>query len=261
MTYLHIDKVYGNYPNFSTKPLHAVLNNGNRVYIKVFQNIQGNRALANEYICYKLCKILDLPIPEAGIAFLDEKTENLCNETVYNEENYGFCFFSKRIDKATVVNQAIVPKIVNKEIIYRIILFDHLVYNKDRNKGNLLVTSGKKPTLYLIDHTHVFKNECIWDNNCFLQGMNNQDYLDKDINEANKWIYNCFWDHLAKDENVLLRNSQNFKSKINGAVFDEILNELPTSWEVSEKDAASLKEYLLYRLEHLDQMCKIIVGR
>lgn len=261
MTYLHIDKVYNNYPSFSTEPLDACLSIGDRVFVKSFNNIQGNRVLVNEYICYKLCKILDLPIPEAGIALIDNKTECLCNEAIYSDENYGYCFFSKRIDKTTVINPAIIPRIVNKEIFYRMILFDHLVYNKDRNKGNLLVTIGKKSIIYLIDHTHVFKNECIWDKNCFERGILDKDFRDDSIIKANAWMYSCFWDHLHKDIDILLQNSESFKSRINYEILDKIVKEIPSSWDVSEEDANSLKEYLMYRLEHLDQMCKIIVGR
>ena len=75
LEYLHVDKVLGKVGNGCTEPLNAILSSGQRVIIKPFNNIQGNLVLVNEYISYRLCKKLDLPIPEAGIAIIDNKTE------------------------------------------------------------------------------------------------------------------------------------------------------------------------------------------
>jgi hypothetical protein len=261
LDYLHVNKVYGSYPDFSTEPLDALLNTGNRVYVKTYNNIQGNRVLVNEYICYRLSKILDLPIPEAGIAIIDRDTEHLCDEDVFSPENYGHCFFSTRINKATVINSAIIPQISNKEDFYKIILFDHLIYNKDRNKGNLLVTSDSTVRLYIIDHTHVFKNACIWDKICFQQGMSVDDYLDRQIIEYNSLIYGYFWEHLPKNLDILLSHSTDFKNRLNLSVLEDVIKDLPDSWDVSCEDITSLLEYLSYRLEKLDHICNIIVGR
>lgn len=68
--------------------------------------------------------------------------------------------------------------ISNKETYEEIILFDQLIYNKDRNKGNLFISTGKgAKLLYAIDHTHVFKNATIWDSICFRQGISDNDYI------------------------------------------------------------------------------------
>lgn len=204
---------------------------------------------------------LDIPIPEAGIALIDDKTECLSDPPIFSTDNYGYCFFSKRINKVTVINPTIIPHIINKEEFYKVILFDHLVYNKDRNKGNLLVTVGNTPKLYVIDHTHVFKNATIWDRYCFQQGIAANDFNDRDILEANMLLYSYFGECLIIDPQVLLQKSNDFKSKINQAILAQILSELPQDWEPPKEDINALTEYLLYRLEHLDDICNVIIRK
>lgn len=253
--------VRSNLPDSSTEPLVACLDSGDWAIVKPFGNIQGNLVLVNEYICYRLCCELAIPIPEAGVAIIDDKTESLTDPPLFTNINYGCCFFSKRIDKATIIIPSIVPHITNKEDFYKIILFDHLVYNKDRNKGNLLVTTGKIPKLYAIDHTHVFKNETIWDRYCFKQGIEENDYNDINILEMNRLIYQYFWECLNKNQEILLQCSKDFKNKINHIVIGQIIDELPNSWVPSKENTEALIEYLIYRLEHLDEICKMIIRK
>lgn len=261
LEYLHVDNILGKVGNGCTDPLDACLSSRERAIIKPYNNMQGNLVLVNEYICYRICKKLDIPIPEAGIAVVDDNTVYSCDDLILSEDNYGYCFYSRRIDKVAVVNRAIIPRISNVHDFYKIILFDHLVYNKDRNKGNLLVTSGKSIDLYAIDHTHVFKNETIWDSKCLQRGMVGCDYKDRDIIESNQWIYNLFWEYLKKDKAILLQLAHEFKSKIQCIDLEMFINELPDAWQIPEQEAIALKEYLIYRLDHIEEMCSLISGR
>lgn len=260
LEYAHVSKLLCVIQNGCTEPIDAMLDSGERVIVKPFNNIQGNLVLVNEYICYKICTELEIPAPEAGIALIDEKTECLCDEVIITSNNYGCCFYSKRIDKATIINPAIIPRILNKEDFYKILLFDHFVYNKDRNRGNLIVTMGKNIRMYAIDHTHVFKNECIWDKNCLNMGIELSDYNDDNIIVSNKEIYNFFWEHLNKDEEILLNIANAFKDKIDYNKLEEFISELPLQWRIPDEDINALKNYLMYRLEHLDNICNMIVG-
>ena len=261
--YPHVCKIFGKIPNGCTEPLDACLESGDRVIVKPINNIQGNLALVNEYICYKLCSKLEMPIPDAGITIIDNKTDIVNDEGIITVDNYGYGFYSKRIDKATIINRNIIPRITNKEDFYKIILFDHLVYNTDRNRGNILVTLGKNSKMYMIDHTHVFKNGCIWDRYCFDQGIDLEDFNDRDIIESNnnQYMYSLFWEHLNQDESVLFNLSETFKSKITSSDLNLFMSELPQEWGLSRENSDALIEYLLYRLAHIDDMCRIIAGR
>jgi hypothetical protein len=261
LEYVHVKKVFKLIENGCTEPLDAELDSGERVILKTNNNIQGNLTLVNEYVCYCLCKELGIPIPDAGIGIVDENTESDVDSQIFSKDNYGCGFYSKRIDKATVLNEYIVPKIINKEEFYKIVLFDHFVYNKDRNRGNLLVSISKEVRMFAIDHSHVFKNECIWDKNCFDRGIRDCDYNDRLIIESNQLLYGYFWANLRKDKDILLGNAIEFKNKVTLNKIEGILKEIPSQWRIPDRDIISLKEYLLYRLEHLEDMCSIIVER
>lgn len=258
LEHLYVDKVLGKVGNGITEPLDAQLSSGERAIIKLFNNSQGNLVLVNEYISYRMCSQLEIPIPEAGIGIINENTE-LCIDNLVSSENYGYCFFSKRIDKVTIINRGIIPRITNKDDFYKIILFDHLVYNKDRNRGNLLVTSGKDIKLYAIDHSHVFKNQTIWDKNCLQTGMKSDDFKDLDIIQSNEEIYNCFWEYFNKDSEILFRMANEFKTKLGYMDLDIFLSELPEQWQIPDEDAQALKNYLVYRLNHIEEICKLII--
>lgn len=260
MQFLHVDKIKRHMGNGCTEPLLAVLSNGEKqlhAVIKTQDNIQGSLTLLNELVCYKISYALNILMPESGIAFIDNDTQ--VKEGLITDEDIGACFYSKYIDKTTILNEAIVDLISNKAIYEDIILFDHLVYNKDRNRGNLLITTGKaEKLLYAIDHSHVFKNETIWDGICLEQGIACNDYLDKDIVKSNEYLYGIFNRNKNISMNSLLEASKKFKKVITKDFLDEIMGDIPKSWVISYDDLKVLKKYLLYRKENINEMCEMI---
>jgi len=260
LRYPHVDKVYSVIENGATEPLDALLGK-DRAIVKTFNNIQGNLTLINEYICYRLCVQLSIPIPVAGIAYIDEQTIDESPQKIITPEKFGPCFYSKRINKAAILISSIIDYIINKEDINKIVLFDHLVYNKDRNKGNILIETGKTISMYAIDHSHVFKNECIWDRWCFERGMRNRDYNDTDIIDSNRDVYDLFWQNKSRDREILLNLTDVFKKRISYNLLDEIISELPIEWEISKENLTALKDYIMYRLEHLNDIVDIIIRR
>lgn len=86
-----------------------------------------NLTLINEYICYELAKYFKLPIPNAGIGYISDKTI-LSADDLLNDDNYGPCFYSERIDKATKANSNIIKYLSNSNEFLKVLLFDHIVY-------------------------------------------------------------------------------------------------------------------------------------
>ncbi len=56
----------------------------------------------------------------------------------------------------------------------------------------------------------------------------------------------------------LLEISKEYKEKINEEKLREIICRVPREWNLSSDDGEMLIKYLLYRLDKLDDMCKII---
>lgn len=255
----HVDKIIKEMENGCTKPYEAKISkeNGDQFYaiIKFKNNEQGVLTVINEIISYYLALSLEIVMPQSGVALVDELTD--FGEFNIDNSNFGCCFYSKEIEKATVLNKNIMKFISNDDSYEKIILFDHIVYNKDRNKGNLLISSGKgDKILYVIDHTHVFKNQAIWDKYCLQQGMNENDYNDTEILDYNEYDY--FFDCKIITYNSLLDIAQHFKKIINENLLDEIFTKIPSDWFISSKDLMVLKKYLIYRSSKLDDICLLI---
>ena len=244
--------------NGCTEPIDCFLDNGMRAIVKTYNNIQSNIVLVNELICYELAVYLKLPMPRSGVCLMDNQV--IDDNKILDKLKYGKGFYSERIDKATVLTgSAMLGLVHNKEDIQQCILFDHLIYNKDRNPGNLLIsTRTEKVRMYMIDHTHVFNKQTLWDRAQLELCMLDQDYQDTEIIERNREIYNIFFNTINMPIENLLLISEEFRSKIDRYLLESIISKVPEEWELTDSDGYALIEYLLYRLKHLDDMCHLI---
>lgn len=249
-----------------THPCVARMDNGDlfTAFIKLKDNPEGPRCLVNELVSYRLAKGLGVLMPESGVAMVDEEgTVDNSGEGILKKTSYGMCFYSSQIANAVTLRSSIMRFVDNKHMYERIVLFDHLVYNTDRNIGNLLVKSSRKheKLLYAIDHTHVFKNQALWDACCLERGISEDDFLSEDIIESNESVYNCFAQDRSITASSLLAVASDFKAVFNEEFVDDALKDIPEEWMLGDADLVALKKYLLYRVDHLDDMCKMIVRK
>lgn len=252
-------EVEGLITNGVTRPLRCILDNGKRAVVKVFNNEHGNLTLVNEYICYQLAKVLDIPMPLSGVCICDDETVDTYHEL--SVENMGCGFFSTYIEKNTILKPGIMRHVLNIDIFYKVVIFDHLIYNKDRNIANLLVEYSKRGIkITVIDHTHVFKNETIWDANCFEIGMSENDYLDEEIMRSNDDMYKMFTQAMTVEYGKLVEIAEEVQYVLTDETINEAVVSVPNEWGISEKDLLALKDYLIYRKGHLREMCDVIYG-
>lgn len=59
----------------STEPKFAILDDGTQVVTKLYNGPEGNLVLFNEYLCYRLAILVDIPMPRAGVCILDSSSE------------------------------------------------------------------------------------------------------------------------------------------------------------------------------------------
>ena len=76
----------------STEPKFAILEDGTQAITKLYNGPEGNLVLFNEYLCYRLAILLDIPMPRSGICILDSSSEIL-DENLADLHNYGKAFF------------------------------------------------------------------------------------------------------------------------------------------------------------------------
>ena len=241
-------------PIGSTSPF--ILNCGSEAYVaKVYDEELENKHLINEFVCYKLALLMDIPIPKAMLIRIDtsmiESVPDLRNRKVKSNLLYG----SKLIEPAQPnITPPLLEKITNIEDIPSIILFDQIIYNNDRsqNDGNLII-NYKAKKIYALDHSHVFKDGLIW----------NQHTLDV-INSEEKYLIDNFHGKYYK---MLLRYVNGhepfgkIKKRLSLITEDDIsliIDSIPLEWEIVKEDAAALKRFLIHRITNVDEIFRQI---
>ena len=257
--YKHIKMVQHNIGNGITEPKLAMTDDNTPVVIKTYNGPEGSLVLFNEYFCYRLAILLDIPMPISGICLIDQNT--LIYNNCITSSHYGHGFYSTYLNKSVTLVDTIIPLIRNKEIFYRVLLFDHIIFNTDRNPGNLLVQYYKNNiTLQVIDHSHVFINQAIWDAPCLKRAIAERDYFSTNVIENNKILYYMFFRNMSIREENFRDIKVIFHSKITDELLHGIISDIPQEWLPPDRDINALVEYILYRVEHIDEICTTILS-
>lgn len=261
MEIAHIDEIKNEVGNGCTEPIFCSLHDGRDVIFKSYNNPEGRKILVNELICLRLAQKLNLPVPDGGLARIDDTSSVSC--LLSNTQDLrGVGFYSVRLNNVTpglydMPREFIQKYCVNSQDFIPIILFDHLVYNNDRNNGNALF-DFKSKKLYIIDNSHCFYLGSIWDSIQLERCITEEDFRHNKILANNKYFYNNLVGICDLDRNILYEKANLFKSLIKDDFLDEIFCEIPTEWGIGTNDLETLKKYIKYRLNSLIQMCDVI---
>lgn len=252
--------------NGATNPILG-LSNGKQYVIKTINNSEGNKVLVNEIIFYFLAKQLDLPIPKSGLCIINDKTQ--IDKNVYDliddfsDDCYGIGFYSEYIENSTILGSAkMIETTSNYEtLIPRLMLFDHIIYNKDRNKGNLLFKMQKSDRkLIIIDHSHVFNLETLWDSIQLNKKIEEEDYKDEYIMQNNKYIYSKFKEVMNLDMSIMAKEVDYFKNNIDEKIIRLAVESVPKEWESDSKELEGLAKYIIYRFNHIEYYSNLIAS-
>ena len=255
----HIRTIQHDVGNGITNPKLAITDENVLVIIKTFNGPEGQLVLFNELFCYRLAILLGLPMPPSGVCLVDKNTEVYNN--CINDDQYGYGFYSTYLHKSTVLVETIISLITNKEVFYRIVLFDHIIFNSDRNPGNLLVQYYKNNvSLMVIDHSHVFINQAVWDDNCLNRAIDEKDYYSTRVLEDNSILYGMFFRHLTITEECFEGIKEEMKNIVTEESLRSIVSDIPKEWLPPDRNIEALIRYILYRVEHIDDITITILN-
>ncbi|HEC2146538.1 TPA: phosphatidylinositol kinase [Staphylococcus delphini] len=245
--------------NFSTDPLYAKIEN-TVVIAKHIDNPQGHYVLFNVCMGYALAKKMKIPTPEFGCAiFIAGKTINYIASEYRINHNDLFTY--------TVMENSVVPiespmltMSIGEEEIVKLIIFDVIITNLDRNKGNLLIKmpkKGEEPRLFPIDYTHIFPGQCIW-----------FDVLKRPFPSTKKIVEQIF-EHGGHQNLIENRNfdamlidevAREFKVKLQDIDISSIIESIPQILlsRFEKNDIENLKKYLTRNIEEYDDIIKEI---
>jgi len=247
---------------FSTLPYHLWCCDGEVYIVKFKQNPEGYLALVNEYVCYKLAKLLELPIAEAALINVDhafvevygEEISQFIGEPLQPGVHYG----SKKIMKASPVSShRLIQSSSNSHLVPNILLFDQWIGNCDRdaNKGNMLFDMLKKE-IVIIDHSHVFELGVLW-------GLyKGSIQLNRLIGSPFK-VYEhqgCIFSKLAH----IVKGNNPFSDIISkmGRITNEqlwnIIDEVPLEWGLTYDEKKTLHNFLCERLGRITDALPVL---
>lgn len=240
--------------NGKTEPLLFQTDHGFYV-VKSSSNVDGPRVLINEFVCYKLARLLGIPIPDAALIYLKQDIIDADPYLKQLDMPAGVHFGSKFINKAMTNIQPPLVKIVkNQRDIPSIILFDQIIYNNDRttNKGNLLIDLKEKLIL-AIDHSHTFKLGALWDKSELEKIHSDPLCLVRDFFGYNYKVLLEYVNGHSPFNKIMERIYRLEKEDI-----DWCFEQLPNEWGLNPEDKAALKEFIWYRIENIETILNLL---
>lgn len=232
----------------STRPF--ILACGNEVFVvKAFDEESQNKHLINEFVCYHIAILLDIPIPKASLVKIDNTLLNSVSDLRTRNIKSNILFGSKLVERTqTNITPPLLEAIVNKEDIPSIILFDQIIYNNDRanNSGNLLFDMKEKKLL-AIDHTHVFKDGLLWD----------QHTLER-ITSDNLSLIDNFHDKYYRMLQSYVGGNDPFNKVKNKLIvlteenISLIIDSIPIEWGIVKSEEDALKRFLMHRISNVN---------
>ena len=241
--------------NGCTVPYVVWCNDGKKYVVKFPGNPNGDKALINEYISSKLCEYLNLPIMEFKLISVKKEnyTENMDQDIMPIEGTAFGTIYDD--DLLTVLNSGELQKASNCYDSIKILIFDLLIGNYDRNKGNLMINPKSKKVI-MIDHTHIFNIGVIWD--CYqLERLEKEPF---DISNLNKFNYNNIINSIVYNEQFYFElNEFVIKVKnISRSYVEKILKELPNDWIISDKEKESIINFIINRFKRINEILELL---
>ena len=245
----------------TTMPVLCRLDNGMDVVAKYMRNPFGSRVLINEFIGSLIADMFKINIPVYGIGIL---TEEVIANTNYNEDidsgNAGPCFFTVYHGSTVPASKHLIQKISVEEI-ERLVLFDHIIANYDRHRGNLLMNASEDSELIVIDHSHVFGRGSELSSMRIREELAEDVILSSAILHANRESYQRLFRCKGYDDHLLLKQAEDFQKLYSESELCRSMESIPEVWTQNAKGDIlnDIVELISKRMSLIDDICEMII--
>jgi len=239
-----------------TSPHLVELDDGKKYVLKFLGNPEKDKALINELIAFELARKVELPIIPCEIVYVDFDCLDTTLISSDIEHINGYAFASKYNTKANPVNTPLLFRIANNKCdALKIMIFDFLIGNEDRNKGNLLFDSKFKRIL-VIDHTHVFSLGTMWDEYQLPRKIGEV----FDSEKMNRYNYDNLiqfksfgFDCTKEIDDMIIKIKE-----IDEIYLQSVIQSVKIFWNISFEEESILISYLLDRTNRVDEILKVL---
>ena len=113
--------------------------------------------------------------------------------------------------------------------------------------------------MLLIDHTHIFNLETIWNSTGLKNKILEEDYKDEWIMKSNSYLYSKFLNVYQVTIVDMQETVKYFKERLSVDFIRSIKEHIPKEWESDLDEIDALLEYIIYRFEHIDYYANLIL--
>lgn len=250
----------------STIPLRVMCSD-NRLYVLkgINKNAPTGKHLFNELVAYRFGKLIDLDMPPAKTGLLGKSFKSTDSGVDLSKFKfqYGECFLSEYMEGTSLpIKPVTVKYITNIDIVPKLILFDTILMNTDRdgNYGNWFRVK-KDNKLIAIDQTNIFRLAQIWDQVSLRQDMTNPPKIIDEINGEDYHILMKEYERRITKKNQHLHSHQHPFSavkrdikKITNNQISSCFNGIPTGWKISNTEIKAAYDFLVFQTMHIDDI-------
>ena len=263
MEYPYIQEIFDIVEQGVTMPVRAILSDGRKVIAKYPNNIIGNQILVNEFIGSSIAKAIDVNVPEYGVCIMsDDVIEQASLEyDGLSADNSGTCFYTEYISQSIPITNGIIMSMSIEDFdVAKLILFDHIICNQDRHKGNMILDTEKN-RLYSIDHGTLFTKGPKYDLDSLAEYKNIDSLNDIGILKSNYDIYSILWTKFSCRDNDIYEACEKIKKELSMERLWQVKDSIPLTWFdlVGIDIINQIFEVIQFRINRLEAICKLII--
>lgn len=266
----HVEQIIKGYPCGITMPLLCLLENAQLAVVKYPYNQVGNQVLVNEWIGNKIATQIGVPVPLTGCCLIDQESaygaefqdELISGEASFDERNYGIGFYSQFIANSVPLQTSNIRNLVNIEDFWKMLLFDQIICNIDRHKGNVLYSLVERK-FYAIDCSNVFNSQRGWTEQSLLDSIKENRYANLELllPTANGEIYDYFWNNVKTAPDQILNLAIQVQKALEPQVICTIIESIPDEWKewLGQSKIVAMEQYLNYRIMRIIDTATLII--
>jgi hypothetical protein len=214
---------------------------GENYLLKRQTNPQGLHVLVNEIIGSTIARLMDAPVPESVL--IEVELEFLAVAGLPPGMTTGLHFGCKEIHGLVGPVRNLIPDVSNTDQFVNVIASDAVLNNTDRNNpGNFVIRevsdSPRRLEFIAIDYGHSFG--CAWDESI----VNQSAWCGNFLPEMKPFV---------SGEHPFAGASK-AATQIPQGTIDAVVNVIPPSWSLSVPKSTAIRQYLLTRLQTVDQL-------
>lgn len=234
-----------------TQP-HLFKCDDNHTYVvKFINNHDGTGVLANEWIAYRLGKLMHLAVAQSSIVMITDDLLDMYPKlkklNIPSGPHIGSRFARYGVNLGEEID---LSECMNIHHAAGMIVFDHWINNWDRHitQANLLYLQDKKEIL-LIDHSDAF----------FGPGWNLEEWFE------NSNDIHVFWGSLYERFVPFIDNSDPFDyylsiiESLNEHELRQAIQGIPSQWDIPEDELHELIDFLLLRKDRVRDVLKELI--